>query len=331
MKILIIRFSSFGDIIQAMSCLEDFHMAYRQVEIHWLVRKDLSEVVAFDSRVKVITFDRAEGISGLFQLAKKLRHEKYDLVYDAHLSMRSRLLKCLMKPLPFIGPRWIVRSKERIKRFLLFKLGINHFPKPYKGMMSYRAPLKKAGIHAAHPVMAHWQLEKLSGYEDHIVLCPSAAWEMKRWPIEHWKNLISILHHKKFVILGGPSDSFCQEIANVAPERTVNLAGKLSLKDSCRVVAHAPLVISADTGLIHIADICGVSGLSLMGPTAFGFCSNPNIKTLGVDLPCRPCTKDGRGKCSQAIYQRCMVEITADLVAHEALALLAITSQGQTP
>ena len=101
MKILIIRFSSFGDIVQAMSCLEDLHQAYRNIEVHWLVRHDLSEVVGFDSRVKLIPFDRKSGLQGLIELAYRLRMEKYDVVYDAHLSLRSRFLKILVKRVKF--------------------------------------------------------------------------------------------------------------------------------------------------------------------------------------------------------------------------------------
>lgn len=315
MKVLIIRFSSFGDIVQAMSCLDDLSLAYRDLEVHWLVRSDLSEVVAFDSRVNVISYDRKGGWKGLMLLAKELREHKFDIVYDAHLSLRSRILKLLLKPLPLIGPKWIVRSKERIKRFFLFKLGINFFPSPYKGMDSYRNPLNKIGIRPGKTLHPKWNIAKMPEYKDKVVLCPSAAWEMKRWPVDHWKKLIQLLPDKQFVILGGPQDHFCEDIANVDRTRVQNLAGKLSLKESCLVVASAAMVVSADTGLIHVADLLGVSGISLMGPTAFGFCSNDNIVTMGVDLKCRPCTKDGRGSCSQDVYQKCMVEIAPEMVA----------------
>jgi heptosyltransferase-2 len=54
-----------------------------------------------------------------------------------------------------------------------------------------------------------------------------------------------------------------------------------------------------------------------MGPTAFGFTRSIKIKTMESDLSCRPCSKDGSGKCSQKIYQKCMVDITPALVAKE--------------
>jgi heptosyltransferase-2 len=147
---------------------------------------------------------------------------------------------------------------------------------------------------------------------------PSAAWEMKRWPLDHWKKLITIMPEARFVVLGGKEDTFCEELVAMAPERVFNMAGKLSLIESSKLLSLSALVISADSGLLHVADVLGVKGLSLMGPTAFGFTISSLIKTLEVDLPCRPCTKDGSGKCSQNIYQLCMVDITPATVANEA-------------
>jgi heptosyltransferase-2 len=134
-----------------------------------------------------------------------------------------------------------------------------------------------------------------------IALVPSAAWEMKRWPLPLWKKLIELMPEHHFVVLGGKEDHFCEELKLVAPLRVENLAGKLTLVESCALIEGSGLVISADTGLLHVADVLGVKALSLMGPTAFGFTTGKQIVTLEVDLPCRPCTKDGRGNCSQNV------------------------------
>ena len=141
---------------------------------------------------------------------------------------------------------------------------------------------------------------------------------MKRWPLEHWKTLITIMPNARFIVLGGKEDLFCQELTDIDPVRVLNLAGKLSLIESCKLVQISELVISADTGLLHVADVLGVKGISLMGPTAFGFTISSLIKTLEVDLPCRPCSKDGSGSCSQKTYQLCMVNINPAMVANEA-------------
>lgn len=313
-KVLIIRLSSFGDIVQCMSVLDSLTGESFDAEVHWLVRSDLLDVPGLSKKVsKVWAFDRKDGLLGLIKLGLKLRGQGFTHIYDAHSSMRSRILCSLLRPL-CLGPKLARRSKERFKRFLLFSLGINKFPKPFKGMLSYHRPIEKWGIDPRESFSDSWSFSGGKEFEG-IALAPSAAWEMKRWPLEHWKNLIRELPEQKFVVLGGPGDSFCKELEEVDSSRVKNLAGKLSLAESCELVSKAPLLVSADTGLIHVADLLGKKGISLMGPTAFGFATNKNIKTLELDLECRPCTKDGRGNCSQEVYQKCMVELTPEFVA----------------
>lgn len=320
-KVLIIRLSSFGDIVQCMSVLDSLTQEPLSAEVHWLVRSDLEGIPALSSKVsKVWSFDRKDGLGGWLDMAFKLRAEGFTHVYDAHQSLRSRILNFILRPFG-LGPKFTKRGKDRLKRILLFSFGINKFPKPFKGMCSYHAPLEKWGIQKKESFSDQWSFSKKLPYEG-IALAPSAAWTMKRWPMGHWKKLIELMPDQKFVVLGGPADTFCQELEDVAPGRVVNLAGKLNLVESCQLVAQSPLLISADTGLIHVADILGKPGLSLIGPTAFGFATNSNIKTLEVNLDCRPCTKDGRGGCSQDVYQKCMVEITPELVCHEASKVL---------
>ena len=151
-----------------------------------------------------------------------------------------------------------------------------------------------------------------------ITLVPSANWIKKRWPVKHWQMLVQLLAEYDFILLAGPADSFCKEIEDAAPERVRNLAGQTSLLESCYLVAHSRLVISADTGFLHAADLFNVPALALMGPTAFGFPTGENSTVLEIPLPCRPCTKDGSGKCKLPCYQKCMTDITPQWVASEA-------------
>lgn len=327
-KVLIIRFSSFGDIVQCSSVVELIRQKFPEAEIDWVTRSEFDYLVKLNQGVsRVWSFDKKLGLSGLFHLGIELRSQNYDNVYDAHNNLRSALLSFIIRTRLFNRPKWLTRSKSRLKRILLFSFRINLFPKPFQGIHSYEKPLEKWGIpFREKKKFVHWNfseaaLVKTKNFvtsNNEIVLVPSAAWEMKRWPLDHWKKLIALMADKKFVILGGKEDLFCEDLKNVAPERVINLAGKLSLIESCALVLSAPLIISADTGLLHVADVLGVKALALQGPTAFGFTSGSQIKTMEVELACRPCTKDGRGSCSQDVYQKCMVDITPEQVAANA-------------
>lgn len=329
-KFLIIRFSSIGDIIQCMGVIGGIRERFEDVEIHWITRKDMVGTLSIDHRIdKIWAFDKAAGLPGLLKMAAELRKENFDYIYDAHSNIRSNLLKLIVSPVHFVKPYVALRSKERGKRFFLFNLGINLFDKPFRGVVSFQKPLKKWGITNFPANYKDWQFptEISSKYKDFVkrnmvTLVPSANWEMKRWPVSHWQTLVKLLPDYNFIILAGPKDTFCEEICRVAPSRVINLAGCTSLMESCYIVSRSNIVVSADTGFMHAADLFQVPALALMGPTAFGFPTGPTVEILEKQLPCRPCTKDGRGKCKLSVYQQCMVDITPKQVADRVMTYL---------
>ncbi|MGB0455043.1 MAG: glycosyltransferase family 9 protein [Bacteriovoracaceae bacterium] len=322
MKLLIIRLSSFGDVVQCQACLPAIKSAHPGAEIHWLTKKQFTQVLEVNPNIfKVHSFDSKQGLIGWLKLCFKFKDQSFDVVYDAHSNIRTLLFKLIFR-LCFTKTKIVTRSKERFKRILLFKFRLNKFPWPFKGMQSYIRPLQRIMDVPIETQIQSWDFEKvdlekiqkLIPYSHYVGLAPSAAWEMKRWPLDYWKELIYTSPTKKFVVLGGPDDTFCEELVEIAPDRVVNLSGKLSLMESCYVAFKSSRFVSADTGLLHVADLLGTKTIALIGPTAFGFPSGEHVKTLEIDLNCRPCTKDGRGGCSQKVYKRCMVEIRSEFV-----------------
>ncbi len=333
MKILIIRLSSIGDIIQCMSVVSGLKKQFPEAELHWVVRADLAGLVKIDPRLdKIWEFDRKEGFGGMFKLGTKLRKENYNLIYDAHSNIRSNILKLILCPFGicnlFKRNRLVTRHKNRLKRFLLFTFGINLLPKPFKALDSFRKPIKKWGATEFNTPFSNWNfpreteakvsklvLDQIPEGKNWVTLVPSAAWELKRWPVSYWQKLVMLRDDLHFVVLGGPDDIFCEEIKTIAPARVINMAGKTSLMDSFCIIWYSPYVISGDTGFLHAADLFQKKGQALIGPTAFGFTSNPKMKVMEVDLPCRPCTKDGNVKCKLKEKKKCMMGISPHLVA----------------
>tara|TARA_R110002072_G_scaffold534_7_gene4227 strand:+ start:125573 stop:126553 length:981 start_codon:yes stop_codon:yes gene_type:complete len=310
-KVLVIRFSSFGDIVQASHIINPLIEKFPDVKIDWLTKVEFKNLVeCFSGLNDVISFDKDLGLIGLIKLGFKLSKNDYHLVYDAHNNTRSLILRLIFF---FCGLKVIKREKSRWKRVLLFRFRINKFDWPFKGALSYLKPLELCKGNNQN-----WNLEEHKvtlPYEKFIVLAPSAAWEMKRWPLDHWKSLIKIMKDHRFIVVGGPKDDFCAELEAIDPTRVKNVAGSVSLNQSSYIVKKSDGIVSADTGIIHVADAIGAKGISLIGPTAFGYCSGEHIKTLEVELSCKPCSKDGRGSCSQEVYQKCMVDITPERVA----------------
>jgi ADP-heptose:LPS heptosyltransferase len=320
-----------------MSVTSGIAFSYPDAQIHWVTRKDLAPMLRTDSQIDTLwEFDRNKGLLGLIKLAFKLRKQNYDIIYDAHLNMRSFIVKvlCYYTHPSFFNRRkkLIVRPKKRFNRFLFFKLNVrNALPLPFRGMVSFQKPLKKAGVSFKNLPSKQWhfpenvvsKVEALFSESNFtfdkntITIIPSAAWELKRWPVKHWKELIKILPGYNFVVLGGPEDVFIDEITSVAADRTLNLAGRTNLMESFYIVSESHFVVSADTGFLHAADLFGINGIALMGPTAFGHTTGNTIKVMEIDLSCRPCTKEGNSKCKLMEIKKCLVDITPQMVRNE--------------
>lgn len=334
-KILIIRFSSIGDIIQCMSVIDELKMKFPSSEIHWIARQDMASLLRIDTRIdKIWEFNREDGFRGLIKTAFALKKEKYNLIYDAHSNIRSNILKTILCPLGLCNvlsnKQLITRHKDRFKRLLLFKVGINLFPKPFRSFASFTNPLIK-NLKIQQPQQSelsdinHYQFpDKIKNKVDEMLTCfnsklwiclvPSAAWELKRWPVDYWQKLVKLLPDHSFVVIGGPGDTFINDIEAIAPERVINLAGKTNLLESFYVIYKANYVISGDTGFLHAADLFHKPGQAIIGPTAFGFPSGEKMKIMEVDLPCRPCSKDGSIKCKNKINRQCLMDIKPNMV-----------------
>jgi heptosyltransferase-2 len=329
----VIRFSSFGDIVQAMAVPQSFLKKYPGAQVDWLVRSDFAELLKSHLYVhRTIPFERKEGLQGLWKISGFLAGQNYSHIYDAHNNLRSWIVRLfLFLRSGWVATRWLCRPKNRLRRWLFFHGHWPVLPQPFKGVLSFHSPLQKWKIPPELPAPPQFFVEPqaqqkyFSLWTDPqrpIVLVPSAAWEMKRWPVEHWKKLIALMPESKFAVLGGPYDSFCEELKAVAPQRVLNFAGQLSLQESSAFIAKASAVVSADTGLLHVADQLGRPTLALIGPTAFGYPSRSTSVTLEVELSCKPCSKDGRGRCTNSVYQKCMHDIRPEQVAQKLLEIL---------
>ena len=304
-----------------MSVVPKLKNEYPNSKIHWITKERYADMVGFCRGVdKVWSFNSNKGILGLILFSLNLRRQGYDLVYDAHSNIRSFILTFFLF---FSYKKLIRRKKFRFKRFILFNLQKNLFPKRYKATESYMQPLiKHFYINDLSFLRVEFDFQKsiskkishIIRFKEYVVLAPSSNWKKKRWPIKKWNNLIEKLPKINFVILGGPKDLFCQDFEKLYPDNTQNLCGKLNLVESFYAIKMAKLIISADTGMIHMADILHQKGILLIGPTAFGETTGINIEVLKSNLPCMPCSKDGSGGCSSDVFQKCMQEISVNSV-----------------
>lgn len=354
MRILIIRFSSFGDIFQALEAAAHIKRIDPSASVDWLVRRDFAHLLENQTSIdRVIEFDRTQSVFQLIQKSWQLANA-YDRVYDAHSNLRSLIVRLVMRifwTTHFFGLKRTVsiikRPKDRIRRFLFFKFRLPVLPRPFRGAESFLRPLTKwyptlafqfeqptwnANVKAGfeHPndaekvfpekVLKDFESWSRQGSGDIIAFAPSAAWPNKRWPIDRWKTFaekwLKANPDARFLLLGGPEDTFLNEISySLGSEKVFNAVGKSSLLESAKLLSLADALVANDTGLLHVADRLLIPSVAIIGPTAFGYPSSPMAKVAETKLPCKPCSKDGRDACTNIENLKCLKAITPENVA----------------
>jgi len=155
-----------------------------------------------------------------------------------------------------------------------------------------------------------------------IALQPGARWPNKRWPVEYFAKLVQLLAEKfpdtRFAILGdGKDKSLGEIISHAAPERCLNLCGQTSLPEMVEWLRLCNLMVTNDTGPMHVAAALGKPLVALFGPTEprrtgpYGHLGN----VLRLDLPCSPCLKshchyEKPNECLNALSPATIFEFT---------------------
>ncbi|MEI6092567.1 MAG: glycosyltransferase family 9 protein [bacterium] len=337
MKILIIRFSSLGDIAMATALPRVLRKKFSSAMIDMVVREDFKDLIEYNPYLNdKIYLSRGAGLSGLFKLTKQIRQNKYDLIIDSHRSLRSFFI-CLFTP----GVTKTYFNKRTLKRLLLIFLKINLFKKVDCQMIEYIKPLEKYGINydgkgteifipenirtktkdLLSKKIPDFKKKKLIG------LVPSAQWPGKRWPSDYFDKLAGMIVDKldsDVLIVGGKDDVFCSDIAR-KNKRVYSFAGELDVFGSAIALSECDAVVSNDTGMMHVAEAVGKDVIGIMGPTSYEFACYPyrdGSRTVELNLWCRPCSKNGQGLCIRMGKRPCLNDINPDMVFEELLEFL---------
>lgn len=330
-KVLIIRFSSIGDIVltsPVVRCLKKQINA----EIHFLTKTSFRSVVETNPYIDRV-FAIKQQISEVLPI---LKAEKYDYLIDLHRNLRSLRVK-----LALAGIRHYSFDKLNLEKWLLVQLKVNQMP-PVHIVDRYLETvnvlnIKNDGAGLDYFIPAEDEVDtdhflKSQGGSIQVLsegsipliaytaLVIGAAHATKRLPQERiieWCKKIN----GAVILLGGPDDAERGAfIAGEAGEQVINACGKLRLHQSASVVRQARLVITHDTGLMHIAAAFKKPIWSVWGNTVpelgmypyypEGIDQNRTFEVKG--LSCRPCSKIGHAKCPKGHF-RCMLQIELDV------------------
>ncbi len=332
-KILVLRFSSLGDIVMTTASLRALHEAFPNAVIDMVVRQEYVDLLRFNPHVhRVVGFRKGQGWKGLLELLKLVNNEQYDFVYDAHRSLRTRLL------MPWIRAKKRFYFKKHYLRralALTFKLPLldskrflERFVEPLKGEgVRYDNQGPEVFVDDASESSALARSGLSHDGTLRVGVVPSAQWPGKRWSPQRFRELLLKLCEGtpyQMVVFGGPSDTFCNDIVSgLDPKRVINTQGKLTILESAAILKLCRFTISNDTGLLHLADALGIPSVILFGPTSAELgCLpfHPLSRVVEQKLWCRPCSKNGEAPCIRT--KRWCLELTdVSRVYDEALRL----------
>lgn len=335
-RILIIRFSSIGDIILTTSVVNTLKEQFPHLEIDFLTLERFAPLLEHQENIRrILVLDKNSGPNKIKRFGRELDESGYDLIIDLHNSLRSKIIMS-----GFARTKKLKLRKPRLNRFLLFYLTINRFPEDFNQVTLLHLLLK--GLvdisKKAYPSLNVSENERgnaidfLNQYgnaSDYGICIPGAAWSNKIWPVEKYISFFRQFSMvKQWFLIGGPKDEICEKISSEVPG-VIDLHGKTDMRESLSIIAGAKIVLGSDTGMVHAAEALGVPAVTILGPTSreTGAGVNRDFSFNVEKSPwCRPCSQNGSRKCFRK-EQVCMTKIHPEDVTFAVEKAVAVKQQ----
>jgi lipopolysaccharide heptosyltransferase I len=328
MKILLVKPSSLGDVVHALPVLRSLKRHLPQSQIYWWIESSLAPLLEKDPDLAgILRFERRRWAAPrnwaeLWRNIQWARRQSFDWVIDLQSLLRSGVLAWLANGKFTIG---LDEPREGARGF--YDMVVRRPSFTTHAVDWYLGVLPLLGVPVARDF--HWLPQRLdvaatlrrkwpSSDAPWLALLPGARWLNKRWPAESCAELVrrlAVANAKlQFVILGTAADqSLGATIAKAAPQRCLDLTGKTSLPEMVEWVRLSELLVTNDSGPMHIAAAMGKPVVALFGPTeprrTGPYRQLDNI--LRLDLPCSPCLKP---RCHYSKPFECLRAITPQSV-----------------
>ena len=320
MKILVVRFSSIGDIVLTTPVLRALKKQLENCEIHFLTKSSFRSVIEHNEYVdKVITID-----ASVKEVTTDLKAEKYDWVIDLHNNIRTRSLTFRLRRPSKKFP------KLHWKKWKLVKFKRDEMPNIHVVDRYFQAVVH-LGVNPDNqpcdfPIPANESID-LNGYNlDGKRFCAvviGAKFKTKRLPVEKLIEIISGIE-LPVILIGGPDDRLLADeiIAALSRTEVYNSCGKHSILGSASLIKQSARVLTNDTGMMHIASSYDIPIVSVWGNTVTSLGMYPyrpeNKSSFSIHevegLNCRPCSKIGYASCPKGHFDCMLKQNTKEIV-----------------
>ncbi|TAG54509.1 MAG: glycosyltransferase family 9 protein [Cytophagales bacterium] len=326
MKILVIRFSAMGDVAMTLPAIHAFLAQNKDSEIYFISKKIFQPIFFNIPRLHFIGFDKNihKGIFGFLKFVKFISTiTKFDAVIDLHNSLRSRLISYFLK-IKNINFYIIDKGKSE-KRKLISKnykklFLLKHQTERYADVFNKFSKDNQLVLSNSFPFIYTTKYLHLDNSQK-IGIAPLAAHSLKEWGIENYKNLLKCLINDfpkvSIYIFGGKSDY--EILSTLLISGNIKLAINLpnKLYDELELISKLDIMVSNDSGNMHLAAMLGIKTLGIFGPThpylGFGAYHQQNNIVQDNNLTCRPCSVYGNNSCFRGDHA-CMKNISVEIV-----------------
>ncbi|MDR3244488.1 MAG: glycosyltransferase family 9 protein [Elusimicrobiota bacterium] len=270
-KILIIKPSSFGDIIQALPCANALKQIYPDCRITWVVFKHWSAILKLCPDIdEIIEWDRKGGISAFVKTLKFIRKTNFDLIIDLQGLLRSAFLARFAKGKLKIGMPGMregsgILIKEAYPESAKINASLRNLePVRFISGKSFK-PRVNIEINSSLSAFANLLLSKNKISKKFISLIPFARGKGKDWSVENYISLISLINKKypktDIVVLGLQKD-YGRFLAN---NKVIDLCGQTDLLLLAAILSKSQAAIGADTGSMHLACVLNIPSVFIFG------------------------------------------------------------------
>lgn len=318
MKVLIVRFSSIGDIVLTTPVPRCIKTQLENVEVHYATKAQYQSIIESNPYVDKVFLLK----ESLDELIAELKKENYDVVLDLHNNLRTRILKWKL------GVRSFSFNKLNIEKWLMVNFKINKLPDAHivdrylETAKSLDVKNDALGLDYFIPEKDEvpWDWFPETHRNGFVAYAIGAQHETKKLPVDRMIELCTKIN-QPIVLLGGKEDFENAERVRLEFDRSksntiiFNACGKFNLNQSADIVRKCNVIFSHDTGLMHIAAALKKEVYSIWGNTIPAFGMYPyrtKYHSLeNKDLNCRPCSKIGYQKCPKGHF-KCMRELEFD-------------------
>lgn len=344
-RILIVRLTAIGDVVRTLPALSALRREYPRAHIAWVVEDKAAGVLEGHPHLgQVIVFERKEivaalkdplrfhrGLSMLAGFVRRIRADRFDLVFDFHGILKSGVIAAISG-----ASRRVGFEKEFVKEFnhlftneklrpsdpKLLRVERNlEMVRPFASTegLTDRPVL---GLSDAHRKKANAFIKKKFGDSRPLVaIHPGTSRALKMWPRRHFARLCDLLADSmeaSVMLTWGPGELEEAEAIRSLAKSDPEIGPKTdSLLDLAALLERCDLMVTVDSGPMHIGSAVGAPVVAIFGPTDVSVNAPhwPPVEVVAADIECRPCDENcDRARCMEAVTPRTVFDAARRLL-----------------